>query len=45
MAKLNGKNNKFYKILHLQREKVKNDFVKSAKFAKIAKVTRLFLVM
>ena len=42
MAKLNGKNNKFYKILHLQREKVKNDFVKSAK---ITKVTKLFLVM
>ena len=34
-----GKNSKFYKILHLQRERVKNGFVKSANFAKIAKVT------
>ena len=40
----NSKNNKF-KILHLEREKVKNGFVKSANFAKIAKVTRLFLAI
>ena len=37
--------NKFNKILHLEREKVKNDFMKSANFAKIAKVTRLFLAV
>ena len=41
----NSKNNKFDKILHLERKKVKNGFVKSANFAKIAKITRLFLAM
>ena len=35
----NSKNNKFHKILHLEREKVKTGFEMSAKFAKIAKVT------
>ena len=39
------KNNKFKKILHLEREKVKKGFEKSANFAKIANVTRLFLAM
>ena len=33
----NRKNNKFNKILHLEREKVKNGFVKSANFAKSQK--------
>ena len=33
----NSKNNKFNKILHLERDKVKNGFVKSANFAKIKK--------
>ena len=41
----NSKNNKFNKILHLEREKVKKGFEKSANFAKIVKVTRLFLAM
>ena len=42
----NSKNNKFHKILHLEREKVKKSFdEKSANFEKIAKVTRMFLVM
>ena len=31
----NSKNSKFYKIVHLQRERVKNGFVKSANFAKV----------
>ena len=45
MAK-NNKNNKFHKILHLEREKVKEKgFEMSANFAKIAKVTRIFLPM
>ena len=39
----NSKNNKFHKIRHLEREKVKNGFKMSANFAKIAKVTRIFL--
>ena len=38
----NSKNNKFHKILQLKREKVKKVFSKSANFAKIAKVTRIF---
>ena len=38
----NSKNNKFNKILHLEREKVKKGFEKSANFEKIAKVTRIF---
>ena len=37
----NSKNNKFHKILPLEREKVKKSFTKSANFAKIAKVTRI----
>ena len=41
----NSKNNKFNKILHLEKEKVKNGFVKSANFAKIAKLTSLFLAL
>ena len=36
----NSKNDKFHKILHLERGKVKKGFCKSANFAKIAKVTR-----
>ena len=36
----NSKKNKFHKILHLERQKVKKGFSKSANFAKIAKVTR-----
>ena len=36
----NSKNNQFHKILHLEREKVKNGVSKSANFAKIAKVTK-----
>ena len=39
----NSKNNKFHKILHLEREKVKKGFSKSANFAKIAKVTRILI--
>ena len=39
----NSRNNKFFKILLLQREKAKKGFVKSANFAKIAKVTGIFL--
>ena len=40
----NSKNNKFHKILHLEREKVKEKgFEMSANFGKIAKVTRIFL--
>ena len=39
----NSRNNKFFKILLLQREKAKKGFVKSANFAKIAKVTEIFL--
>ena len=38
----NSKNNKFYKIRHLEREKVKKGFEMSTNFAKIAKVTRIF---
>ena len=41
----NSKNNKFHKILYLEREKVKKGFEMSANFAKIAKVTRIFLPM
>ena len=41
----NSRNNKFFKILLLQRQKAKKGFVKSANFAKIAKVTRIFLPM
>ena len=37
----NSKNNKFHKILPVEREKVKKGFTKSAKFAKIAEVTRI----
>ena len=40
-----GKNNKFNEILHLEREKVKKGFEMSANFAKITKVTRIFLTM
>ena len=36
-------NNKFFEILLLQRETAKKGFVKSANFAKIAKVTGIFL--
>ena len=39
----NSRNNKFFKILLLQREKAKKGFVKSANFAKIAKVTGILL--
>ena len=39
----NNGNNKFFKILLLQREKAKKGFVKAANFAKIAKVTGIFL--
>ena len=39
----NSRNNKFLKILHLQREKPKKGFVKSPNVAKIAKVTEIFL--
>ena len=38
----NSKNNKFNKILHLEREKVKKGFSKSANFAKIAKSNKNF---
>ena len=38
----NSKNNKFKKILHLEREKVKKGFEKSSNFANIAKVRRIF---
>ena len=41
----NSKNNKFHKILHLESGKVKKGFSKSANFAKIAKVTRIFYAM
>ena len=41
----NSKNNKFHKILHLERGKVKKGFRKSTNFAKIAKVTRSFPAM
>ena len=41
----NSKNNKFHKILHLERGKVKKGFSKSANFAKIAKVTTIFPAM
>ena len=43
----NSKNNKFNKILHLEREKVKKGFEKSANFAKNRKINnwRLFLAM
>ena len=40
----NSRNNKFFKILLLQREKVKKGCVKSANFAKIPKVTGIFFV-
>ena len=40
----NCKNNKFNQILRLEREKVKKGFEMSANFAKIAKVTRFFLL-
>ena len=39
----NSKNNKFNEILHLEREKAKKGFEMSANFAKIAKVTEIFL--
>ena len=39
----NSTNNKCFKILLLQREKSKKGFVKSANFAKIAKITGIFL--
>ena len=39
----NSRNNKFHKILLLQREEAKKGFLKSANFAKIAKVTGIFL--
>ena len=39
----NSKNNKLHKILHLERGKVKEGFEMSANFAKIAKVTGIFL--
>ena len=40
----NSRNNKFFKILLLQREKAKKGFVKSANLAKVAaKVTGIFL--
>ena len=39
----NSRNNKFLKILHLQREKAKKGFVKSPNVAQIAKVTEIFL--
>ena len=42
MPKIAG-DNKFFKILLLQREKAKKGFVKSANLAKIAKVTGIFL--
>ena len=32
-------------MLHLEREKVKKGFEKSANFAKIAKLTRIFLAV
>ena len=38
----NCKNNKFHKILPLEREKVEKGFEMSANFAKIARVTRTF---
>ena len=41
----NSKNNKFHKILYLEREKVTKGFEMSANFAKIAKVTRIFHAM
>ena len=41
----NSKNNKFNKILHLEREKVKKGFEKSANVEKIPKVTRIFPAM
>ena len=41
----NSKNNEFNRILPLEREKVKRGFEKSANFAKIAKVTKIFLPM
>ena len=41
----NNENNRFNKILHLQREKVKKGFEKYANFEKIAKVTRIFPTM
>ncbi|CAH3027637.1 unnamed protein product [Porites evermanni] len=40
----NSKNNKFHKILHLEREKVKKGFSKSANFAKIAKEQKFFMI-
>ena len=41
-----SKNNKFNKILHLERQKVKKGFdEKSANFAKIARVASIFLAM
>ena len=41
----NSKNNKFHKILHLEREKVKKGFSKSVNLTKIAKVTIMFHAM
>ena len=38
----NSRNNKFFKIILLQREKAKKGFVKSANFPEIAKVTGIF---
>ena len=43
MAK-NSKNNKFNQILCVEREKPKKGLEKSANFAKIAKVTRVFML-
>ena len=39
----NSKNIKFNKILHLESEKAKKKLEKAENFAKIAKVTRIFL--
>ena len=41
----NSKNTKFHKILHLESGQVKKGFSKSANFAKVAKVTRIFHAM
>ena len=41
----NSKIDKFNKILDLQAEKAKNGLEKSANFAKIAEVTRIFLAI
>ena len=41
----NNEDNKFNKILHLQREKVKKSFEKYANFENIAKEIRIFPAM